>query len=290
MGCALSIARTSWRTVSAKRRGFIWRTQQHVKCGPRLLRERFVHLRRRRRSQAFLLDVADDPHDLAHVRGPRDVQPLADRVFIGEKAAGHRLVDEHNRRARGRVLFRDQSPANQRDLHHAQVRRRHPEIVGGRSARFTGPSIEADSHIGDAREWKGARDSHRLYARHVLQSIEQALRELDLLKRLAIDGPGQVDAHGEHVLRIEPERHVEQPPQTPEEQPGADQEHDGQGHFGDDERVADPSPLSRARGPAARLQRIMQIRSGQAKRRREPEEHTRADRQRNREHERQRIE
>ena len=77
------------------------------------------------------------------------------------------------------------------------------------------------------------------------------LRELDLLKRLAIDGPRQADAYGEHVLRIEPERHVEQPPQAPEKQARANQEHHGQRHFRDDERVARSG--SACRVPAARL-------------------------------------
>ena len=167
--------------------------------GPGLLRERFVHLRRRGRFQAFLLDVADDPHDLAHVRGPRDVQPFADRVFVGKEAACHRLVDEHDRRARGRVLFRNQSPANQRDLHHAQVGRSHLEIVGGRSSH-PWPVHRSDAHIGDARERDGCRDSHRLDARHVLQSIEQAAPRTGAVETARDrSARGRLMCHGEHA-------------------------------------------------------------------------------------------
>ena len=70
--------------------------------------------------------------------------------------------------------------------------------------------------------------------------IEQALRELELLRRLAVDRPWQADVHGEHVLSIEAKRHVEQPPEAAKEQPGANQEHDSQSHLGDDECSAKP--------------------------------------------------
>ena len=148
----------------------------------------------------------------------------------------------------------NESPANPRNICiDSQVRRCHPEMIGVRGKR---PVIRGSvpskriSHIGHTGQW--GRPSrfrpHRCQARSSMNRAggpQTGLAETahDLTVRSATSG------HREHVLRIEPEWHVEQPPQAPEEQPGPNEEDNGQGHFSDDERAANPAPLPRAPRP-----------------------------------------
>ena len=90
------------------------------------------------------------------------------------------------------------------------------------------------------------------------EPIEQALEELRSLRRLSIARARNRDLHRDDPRRIEARVHVEEIHEAANEQAGACQQHQREGHFDHDERAAGPVAASATAGAAALLERRRQ--------------------------------
>jgi len=118
-----------------------------------------------------------------------------------------------------------------------------------------------------ARE-RGGRD-----ARYAPDRLERRVEE-------PIGGAGLVESvtddlhlHREQPRRVEARRDREQPLEAPEQQSGADEQHERKRHLRDDERAAD-APVSAGRVSRAMLQVLMRIAARRLQRRHQPASQT----------------
>jgi hypothetical protein len=131
------------------------------------------------------------------------------------------------------------------------------------------------------------REGHRLHARHRLRAFDHRRPVGDELSGRAVVLAGGRHLHREDAVGDEAERHVDERHQASEEQAGAHEEHERQGHLGQHQSGARILPVA-VTGRAARrlLERRLQLWTRCLPRRHDAEEHTGRDRQQQRERER----
>ena len=131
---------------------------------------------------------------------------LADRVFLGEKAAGKSLIDEGNRR-RGLVIkVCERTSSGQRNFHSLQVVRTNYVVSGlwtflRRSARLPFDNEWDSTRL--RREWQvhGSRSGYG--AGEVPEFLRHLLEEGGLLRWTPVFGGGQGNFRPQEFSRIE---------------------------------------------------------------------------------------
>ena len=126
---------------------------------------------------------------------------------------------------------------------------------------------------------KNPSEASVLYPGQIADAPLQFVEEIDLRLLVGITQCGEGNFRGQNVIGIEAGIDVFQPNETLEEQTGAGQEDEGEGHFRDDEDVAQPVVTPAGGGAAsAFLERFGQVRFAAGKAGNKPEEKTGADR------------
>ena len=251
-----------------------------------MLEIRNVGLRNRLVVELPSPDVGDDADDLAPGLPvfPPDEDPLADRVFRSEEAAGHRLVDQRDGSGPVAVRLPERAAAANRDLRRAKEVRRDAPVVGDRflvggpvGAAFDPEiSVHARSAHGQAvrRCYGGDAGQGR-------EALERVPVEGAAGLRAAVAVGGQRELEGGGAVQPESRVDVLKRRHRTQHQARADQQDQRERDLGDDEQVAQLSAVRRA--PAAAVARAGE-RHGAGPRRRnrgtETEEDARDERKR----------
>jgi hypothetical protein len=144
---------------------------------------------------------------------------------------------------------------------------------------------DVDAPAPHRAERRGDRDGGLLDARHCEDALVDALVRRQTRGGREI-GAARVDLGEQHATVIETQRHVRQPAERPQEQPGADEEHEREGDLCQDEPAGDRRVARGTRGPSAILHGIDRSAARRAPRRRHAEHECRdeAGNRREREH------
>ena len=105
------------------------------------------------------------------------------------------------------------------------------------------PEAGAAVHARERQELNGARGLH---ARHGLDTLENPVHDADPVLRVAV---AEEEAHRDRVGGLESETNTRQAREGPQQQPGANEQHDGQRHLRYHKRAAEPVMT---RGPRCR--------------------------------------
>src|SRR6185437_11734855 len=163
---------------------------------------------------------------------------------VREFTLGERFVDQRRAWRTGTVLGAEQSSVQQRNSHRREVRRRHG--ISERRAGGVRVGIVLELHavtveVAAQRQLTGECSSG--YTGYLLYRAERLCEELVpgtvaggavLLEPVA----RLLYLHREHVRRIEADVHFEEGSDAAEQKAGADQQHDSERDFGDDECLA----------------------------------------------------
>ena len=68
-------------------------------------------------------------------------------------------------------------------------------------------------------------------------AVDRVLVEARAIERRLVFRLRQIDLHGEQIARLEPRRHAHQLREAARHQPGADEQHQRERHFDDDQRA-----------------------------------------------------
>ena len=206
-----------------------------------------------------ILDVTDDADDLpARVRllvpVPSEHDALADRILVREETPGRRLAEHGHLRRFSGVGVGEHPAALQRDAKRREVvRRRHSHLhrrLAARLRRRAPLDIEGqvDFPAGEREANHGAR---RTDARQRAQSIEEPREELRATRLVGVRRFGQREPERQGLARTESRIDVLEADEAVDEQPGADEEGNGERHLGDDERTAYTGSVTPGERPAA---------------------------------------
>ena len=242
--------------------------------------------------ETVLLHGSDDADDL-HL--PLRVAPevSAERVAVGPEALRELFVDDdHLLRSTRQVGIGEGPPLEDRDPHR-------PKVLGGGGplidlkflAGFWRPAFDVDRAPADrSRERQRRYRASRGDTRHAGQRFTE--RPIVGHGSIAVSELARAHAypHRDHAFGVEPRRDVLETHQTAHEQAGADQEHQRNRDFRDDEPTAKAPPRAAEaplspRAAAAGLHRRAQIHPHGACRRHQTENHTGQDGHRQRERE-----
>ena len=203
-----------------------------------------------------MLHVADHPHHLDRLLVEGDDQALAERAALGKGHLRQRLVDEHYPCGGVRLGLREDAAGPQRDAQGSEVARRGDAIVGV-EVRV---GIRLDHEIARAvptRERKAGHRPHRFDAGPGREAPHHLAEERAL--RLLVRIPRRRERHvgGRRARRIEPRVDALQAHEAQHQETGADEQHQGQRHLGDDQRRAKPRRAGpTGTGSAGLLQRL----------------------------------
>ena len=194
-------------------------------------------------------DYADDPPP------PIRRDHLSQRVLARPERPRQRLVDHHDAFAGRAIPLRESSTQPQRNscrleitvAHNANewLRRRVALPVNLSYGRDSPrPVVAQRQHVGNSsRHNAGDRPGP---AQHIVDK--------GVLLGETRDPKTRVDPQRSRALRLKSQIHVEDAEKAPNQQPRADQQHTGEGEFGNHQPIADPGmPLAAARTAAAIL-------------------------------------
>ena len=230
-----------------------------------------------------MLDVGDDADNLAPRRlffsgaetGP---DPLPDRILSGEIRAREAVV--HDRDARRGVVVREAeiTTPEKRHPHGVKVSRaHHPEGRGQLLGRWRRRSGQLDAEaVTAAAQWQRRRGRNRLDTGNGRDVRQQFVVERDLFQ-VRIARVRQPESGGDHVLRIESRRRVEQPVEVAQQQPRGDEQHHADRRLRDHEARADALLRTSSARTHGRLQPGGEIGARRLKRRNHPEGHRAAN-------------
>ncbi len=121
----------------------------------------------------------------------------------------------------------------------------------------------------------------RPHARDRPEPLQRLLAERHDHRVVVVLRDRQPEFGGDHVVRVETERHLLQPAEAPREEPRAHQQHDAEAELDGHEELAHPGPAEEV--GAAALQRVGQLAPGAVPRRDRAEDEPGTDRDRERE-------
>ncbi len=231
--------------------------------------------RTRHAPQRPVVDRLDDAHDLCIVCVREvDLDPLADRVLVGEGCIGKRLVDDDHLGPVDAIRAAERPTAEHRDPHHVEEPVAHEtelrvELLLG--AEFE-PAGNADVRVVSApRQRQHRRRRDTFDARYGGQAGPHLVEELDaILVRLVACGRQRHGAyHG--PVRLESGVDIEEPGEALDQESGPDQQNERHRHLGDDQRSPDPTGRARAAPPTG-LEHPIEVRAGRRDRREQPED------------------
>ena len=208
-------------------------------------------------------------------------QRFADRRFAGKDVARERLVDDDDVGSVGTIFGAERPSLREANAHQAEVVFADDLESGQRplGQRQNGPSADAVRRAGVARERQSDRCGRVGDPGGRAQPLDHAVEELGLLRVGRIARQRHTDERGGRAARIEPGGRPLQVQKAHEQQRRADQQHDRQRHFADDQGCAKPSAALARRSTRAVLEDIDQARLRGLERRRHADEQ-RADQRR----------
>ncbi len=204
--------------------------------------------------QAEVLDVSDHAHNLDGSRAlivVIDAQMRAERAAVRPVPPGETLADEHYRRGLRGVVFVEFAPGDQRNLHGAEITGaryaivRHPRFIRRRSASLDG---EINAGQGAAQGQHGD-EADGLDSGQSLEAWPQLVIERRDCDAAGVACLRQRKPDGQHVLRVEAGTDRLQSEKALDEQAGADQQHQRDRDFRDDQqapRATLPRPADRS--------------------------------------------
>ena len=208
--------------------------------GPLQRRQEVVGFRRR--VQARAAHVGDDADDLRRQLSHAGDQGAADRILAGKVPARERLVDDHDVRHARAVALVEVAPGANRNAERLEVSRRHEMTI---RVRPLAHRRQRPAHHRDRRRRLSAGERHAIGQRRRRRAGQrrQALIELlverdELLAVVALRRQHQL--RGEDAVRLEAGLDALEPGETGQQQAGADQQHERQRHFGDQQAGAQP--------------------------------------------------
>ena len=198
--------------------------------------------------------------------------------------AHKRLVDDHHVRHARAVSLVEITPGANRNAQRLKISRRDEMTVGDRPLAHRRQRL---AHDRDGRRCVAAGQRHairqcrRCHARHGRQPLIELLVKGDqLLPFVALRGQHQL--RGENAFRLEPRLDALEPRETGQQQPGANQQHQRQRHFRNQQPGA--QPLSRGRGTSAGFfERLHDVDARGLQRRQQPDRESGEERHHERE-------
>jgi len=195
------------------------------------------------------LSVLADQDRFAERRAPLE-QPPRERLSNQAHRGRRRTI------VRGEAAAFEDPQAEKREV----VVRHHVEIHDGAIAeRRQRPAADAVRRPRVAAERDADRRGRRRNGAVGAQLRDHLVVELRLLRRRAIPRGRKADRRARDAAGLEAERRALQRHERDEEQRRADEQHDGEHDFADDERLAQPSAAAGGRAARAVLQMLDEI-------------------------------
>ena len=237
-----------------------------------------IHLGLRRRREARLPDVGHDAHDGHHAGAGAAAQreALADRVVGRPVLLRQRLVDHDDARRRLDIRLLHRAAAKQPHSHRLEVAGRHDLPVGAPPllARCNRTPLDVDAQISARRnEWYAGDAACRRDTRQRRHAPRQLAIERDHTPGVRIPRARQIDRHRQDVVDAIPGIDRHQLGEAPRDQTRAHEQHEGNGHFGDDERAARALTSARGVASAAFAEHRLHVESRRLNRREKSEQH-----------------
>jgi hypothetical protein len=191
----------------------------------------------------------------------------AQRVLVRPVALGRGFVDEHHGSGLGFVGCLEPPPAGETHLHRLEVVVAHRAVPGHRlllrSRRCPALDREIGVGVGTA-EGKGVDHAGTFHAGHGAYPRQQAIHEGHAFDRFVISRAHEVELGHQDVVGVEARVDPNEGGEAPHEEPGPDEESQGERHLDDHESVAEPPMAAAGRASAACFQGTLKARAGGA--------------------------
>ena len=186
----------------------------------------------------------------------REAHTHSERILVGEVPPRQTLADDDDRSRCPGVFLREYAPLQQRNSHRAKVILTDQDVSGLRLLPGGGPrsTIDGKFLLTRAVHRRPRRHGGEQHARILADSIECRSPEGHRLWK----GPACIRNGLEQVLGIDATGRCLQLHEAPDHQPGADQQHERDSQFRDDQQAARPSPAEPG-GHARGFQAIVEI-------------------------------
>ena len=208
---------------------------------------RHIDLGRCRPVQAVVAHVADDADDLeAVVVGCAEARRGADRIASGPVRARGGFVDHDGRRIALLAVGLVQQPAGaKRDPHRRKEVRCGPDGAHALSESIGRPALDVDGGVAaKGTGWQLARERGARHAGRLPQRVHQPrLRRTPLLGTFlrCAGASRQGEVERDEAVGVEAQRHAFEIAHVNDENGRRRQEREGEGDFGDDERLRQAS-------------------------------------------------
>ena len=182
---------------------------------------------------------------------------LPQRILPGEVAPRQLLIDHHHRRGVFGVGIGEQTAAQQRNAHDAEVSRRHHRVTGKgalplwrQRPAFDGEQIGGVPEAG--RQFRGLRDRGRLHPGDGLGPLQKLFHEGELLRPVSVAGARQIQRGRDQPVGLEAQVDVAHLPEALDRQARAGCQNAQRGDFAgrdqrqDAHRAAAPDHRARA--------------------------------------------
>ena len=198
---------------------------------------------------------ADDLDPLGLQLAYADQDALADGGFVGERLGGELLIHHHHFAVAGIVGVGEAAPGDQRRVHGFEVAGKDEEVIHRlKLARVgqRGSEAPADGEEGSGeRKRSGGGDAP--HAGNRAQFVRQVADPGRALRRLRSAASAEREKR-QQVAGIETGIDALKFQETAHHQPAADQQHEGERHFGDHHHVAQHPRVPQSRGATAAAQ------------------------------------
>ena len=207
------------------------------------------------RGCAYVSSHADDLDPLGLQLAYPDQYALADGGFVRECLGGEQLIHHHHIAVAGIVGVGEAAPGDQRRVHGFEVAGEDEEVVHRlKLARVGQRGGEAPA---DGEEWSGERKrsggGDTPHAGNRAQSVRQVAHPRRALRRLRSTPPAQGEKR-QQMAGVETGIDALKFQEAAYHQSAADQQHEGERHFGDHHDVAQHPRIPQARGATAAAQ------------------------------------
>src|SRR5262249_3571794 len=225
------------------------------------------------RSQFTLFGVADHPDNLAPSGiAPAYVDPLAERVLVGEERTGEFLVDDYDFVRIRRVGCIEEPALQQRNAHGLKIISAHVLFVCVGLLALTSfnfyAAVRAPS--GQRQRMDQARGLH---SGKSANPVHDLLQIGELLPGIGIAGRRRPHRHGQKVIGVKPFVDIDEANHAAQEQSCARQQYQRDGDFTHHQRLSQALAARAASAlPPALLQAIVQASPQQLQDRRESED------------------
>src|SRR5690242_1218793 len=166
--------------------------------------------------------------------GARTRDRLANRILTGPQPARERLVHDNDWLRTGGIMRREVTASANWYAHRTEISvRRHPRKHGRVLAGRIRHAFRSDTPCSIAPERQRVGHAGPLDARDVAHTL-QNIRDVGILELVGRVRRRRIDANGDGARRTEAKIDIEHADEAANEQPGADQQHGGEGYLCDD--------------------------------------------------------